>query len=173
MKSFAVLVLGASILGAAGAAPPLDPKGVKFFEQKIRPVLVQSCYPCHSRDAQKAKKLRGGLFLDSRDGLRKGGDSGPLLDGLLIKALRHDGDRKMPPKGKLPASVVADFETWLKMGAPDPRDGSAVAVRTIDIEAGKRYWAFQPTGKATPPKSSARNPIDALLDAKRQAAGLT
>jgi hypothetical protein len=173
MKPFAVLVLGASLLGTAGAAPPPDPKGVKFFEEKIRPVLVQSCYPCHSRNAQKAKKLRGGLFLDSRDGLRKGGDSGPLLDGLLLKALRYDGDRKMPPKGPLPKSVVADFETWLKMGAPDPRDGSTTTVRTIDIEAGKRYWAFQPTGRMAPPESSARNPIDAFLDAKRQAAGLT
>src|SRR5207248_11347700 len=98
MRRFAILLLAASTL-SAGAAPPPDPKGVKFFEDKIRPILVQSCYSCHSLDAQKAKKLRGGLFLDSRDGLRKGGDSGPLLDSLLIKALRHDGDRKMPPKG--------------------------------------------------------------------------
>ena len=117
MNPFAVLCLGALTLCAAGAAPPPDPKGVKFFEDKIRPVLVQSCYPCHSRDAQKAKKLRGGLLLDSRDGLRKGGDSGPVLDGLLLKALRQEGELKMPPKGKLPARVVADFEAWLKMGA--------------------------------------------------------
>src|SRR6059058_3133672 len=126
MKPFAVLVLGASILGAAGAAPPPDPKGVKFFEDKIRPVLVQSCYPCHSRDAQKAKKLRGGLYLDTRDGLRKGGDNGPALDlaqpgqSRLLQALRHQGDLKMPPKVKLPDAVAADFEAWIKLGAPDP-----------------------------------------------------
>src|SRR5262249_21340758 len=156
MRLFTLLLLAASTLRAA---PPPDPKGVKLFEDKIRPVLVQSCYQCHSLDAQKAKKLRGGLLLDSRDGMRKGGDSGPILDGLLLKALRQDGDLKMPPEGKLPASVVADFETWLKMGAPDPGDGRTVAVRSIDINAGKRYWAFQPLGKVTPPKSSARNPI--------------
>jgi hypothetical protein len=68
--------------------------------------------------------------------------------------------------------VIADFEAWLRMGAPDPRDGTTV-VKTIDIEAGKRYWAFQPTGKATPPKSPAQHPIDAFLDAKRREAGLT
>src|SRR5262245_46856611 len=101
MKSFALLLLGVSTLSATAAPPPPDPKGVKFFEDKIRPVLVQACYQCHSADAQKAKKLRGGLFLDTRDGLRKGGDSGSVLDGLLLKSLRHDGDFKMPPKGKL------------------------------------------------------------------------
>lgn len=171
MRSFAILLLGASTCCLAAAAPPPDPKGVKFFEDKIRPVLVQACYQCHSVDAQKAKKLRGGLFLDSREGLRKGGDSGAPLDGLLLKALRHDGDFKMPPKGKLPENVIADFEAWLKMGAPDPRDGTTVA-KPIDIEAGKRYWAFQPTGKITPPPSAARHPIDAFLEAKRQAVGL-
>src|SRR5437016_5269154 len=128
MKCLAVLMLTASTFCAAplprayaggSPIPPPDLKGVKFFEDKIRPVLVQQCYQCHSTDAQKAKKLRGGLFLDSREGLRKGGDNGPLLDGLLLKALRHDGDLKMPPKSKLPDSVVADFEAWLKIGAPD------------------------------------------------------
>src|SRR5438552_10914579 len=148
MKRLVILLLGTSTVCAA--APPADPGGVKFFEERIRPVLVRSCYQCHSLDAQKAKKLRGGLFLDSRAGLRKGGDSGPPLDGLLLRALRHDGDVKMRPKEKLPANVIADFEAWVKMGAPDPRDGSAAGVRAIDIEAAKRSWAFRPTGKSAP-----------------------
>src|SRR6266571_8803981 len=102
MQRLAALLLGTVALAAGQAEPPPDPKGVKFFEDKIRPVLVQQCYQCHSADAQKVKKLRGGLYLDTRDGLRKGGDSGSLLDGLLMKALRHSEDLKMPPKGKLP-----------------------------------------------------------------------
>jgi hypothetical protein len=177
MMRLAVLLLGVTLATSAYSAAPLDPKGVKLFEDKIRPVLVQKCFVCHSVDAQKAKKLRGGLYLDSREGLRKGGDNGPLLDGLLMKALRHDGDIKMPPKAKLPDAVIADFDAWLKMGAPDPRDSSAPVVKTIDIEAGKRYWAFQPLNAKVPdirnPQLPVRNPIDAFLLAKLQEKGLT
>src|SRR3954447_4206376 len=89
-----------------------DPAGIAFFEQKIRPVLVKECYSCHSSEA---RKVRGGLRVDSRDALLKGGDTGPAvvpgkpLDSLLLKALRQDG-LAMPPNGKLPDEVVADFE---------------------------------------------------------------
>src|SRR5262245_58573758 len=154
MRSSVFLTLLA-LAPAIIAAPP-DPKGVKLFEDKIRPALIQHCYQCHSQDAQKAKKLRGGLFLDTRDGLRKGGDSGPALDlaqpgqSRLLQALRHQGDLKMPPKSKLPDAVVADFEAWIKMGAPDPRDGS-VTTSKVDVEAGRRWWAFRPTAAIPPP----------------------
>jgi len=135
-------------LGSAGEvllASPLvageatNRAGVDFFEKKIRPVLIEQCYSCHSAEAAKNKKLRGGLYLDSRAGLRKGGESGPVLDNakpadsLLLKALRHDGDVRMPPKGKLAAGVVKDFEQWLAMGAPDPRDGYWFTARAIEI----------------------------------------
>src|SRR5262249_34451661 len=105
-------------------------QSVEFFEKKIRPVLTEHCYKCHSAEAEKAKKLKGGLRLDTRDGLRKGGDSGPAIvpgnaDGsLLLKALRYDGDLKMPPTKKLPDALIADIERWVAMGAPDPRTGS-------------------------------------------------
>src|SRR5581483_7982699 len=95
-------------------APPAAPSA-EFFEKKIRPVLAGHCYQCHSADAQRAKKLKAGLLLDNRDGLLHGGDSGPAVipgkpdDSRLIQALRHAGDLKMPPKGKLPDSVIADF----------------------------------------------------------------
>ncbi len=174
MKPSAAL-LSVLLVSVLQAAPPPDAKGVKFFEDKIRPALVQHCYQCHSAEAQRAKKLRGGLHLDTRDGLRKGGDNGPLLDGLLMKALRHDGDLKMPPKGKLPDSVVADFDAWLKMGAPDPRDGTT-AVKKIDVEAGKRWWAFQPLKQPAPPPArnpGSDNPIDRFLDAKLAEKGLS
>ena len=107
-------------------------EGVAFFEKRIRPVLVAECYACHS--TEKVKKVKGGLALDSRDGVRKGGDSGPAIvpgspaRSLLIKALGHDDpELAMPPKKKLDAAVVRDFEDWIRMGAPDPRDGSKAA----------------------------------------------
>src|SRR5262249_37820457 len=138
---FAALLLPAA---AHGQQP-----GVEFFEKKIRPVLVNHCYECHSAAAQKAKKLKGELLLDSKQGVREGGATGPAVvrgdvkNSLLLKALRHEGP-KMPPQGPLPPEVVADFEAWVKMGAPDPRDGAVVVKKEIDIEAGRQYWAFQP-----------------------------
>src|SRR5205085_4014877 len=103
----------------------ITPEQQKFFEAKIRPVLVTQCGKCH---AQTAEKLKGGLRLDSREGLRRGGDSGPAVvpgkpeASLLIRAIRYrDEELRMPPKEKLADAVVADFEAWVKMGAPDPR----------------------------------------------------
>ena len=99
----------------------------------MRPALVAHCYECHSA---QAKKLGGSLLLDSRDGLRKGGDSGASIvpgqpdESLLIAAVRYSPDSvHMPPKGKLPADVIAAFEAWVKMGAPDPREDSPAAGR--------------------------------------------
>src|SRR5262245_19832578 len=86
------------------AARQLDPAAVEFFEKKIRPVLTQHCYACHSMEAEKNKKLKGGLYLDSAAALLKGGDSGPVLvpgkpaESLLLKTLKYDGDTQMPPK---------------------------------------------------------------------------
>src|SRR5262245_45525255 len=146
--ALAALLLGPALARAA------DPAGVKFFEAKIRPVLVTHCYECHSAEAKKA---RGRLRLDTRATLLKGGESGPAIvpgkpvDSLLIKALRHDG-LAMPPKSKLPSSVVADFERWIKMGAPDPRDGAAAPARAaVDVEAGKKFWAYRPVQRHAPP----------------------
>src|SRR6185437_15997912 len=103
------------------------------------------------------KKLKGGLLLDTRDGLRTGGDSGPALvpgkpaDSLLIQTLKYDGDTRMPPKGKLPAAVVADFEAWVKMGAPDPRGAVTMKAQGIDLEAGRKFWCYQPLHHPTVP----------------------
>jgi len=157
----------------------LDPAGVRFFEQKIRPVLVQHCYSCHSANT---KKPRGDLRLDSRAGLLKGGTSGPALvpgkveDSLLIQALHYD-DLAMPPPGKLPASVIADFEHWVAMGAPDPRDGTAAwGTRGIDLEAGRQFWAFQaPRRHPTPAVKDVdwpRGEVDRFILARLEAVGL-
>ncbi len=136
----------------AGAAEKPDPAGIAFFETKIRPVLVKQCYSCHSAAAAKQNQLMAGLALDTREGLLKGGESGPSLvpgepgASLLLRTLHHAGKApKMPPAGKLPAPVIADFEQWIKMGAPDPRTGATVAVKKgMTVEEGRKFWSFRP-----------------------------
>jgi hypothetical protein len=153
---------------------------VEFFENKIRPVLVEHCYKCHSGHANKQK---GGLRLDSKGGMRTGGDSGPAIipgkvkESILLQALRHEGDRHMPPKGKLADTVIADFEAWIAMGAPDPRDGKAgLQTATIDWNKARRFWAFQTPVKHMPPvvhqSPGPRREIDAFLLAELERRGL-
>jgi hypothetical protein len=189
MDSFSRLVfLGAScVLAGSVAAPKVlgeqapTAEQLAFFEKNIRPVLVKECYSCHATTAQK---IRGSLTLDTRDGLRKGGENGPAIvpgdakKSLLVEAIRHSHDRlKMPPKKKLPGDVVSDFEKWIAMGAPDPREGTAKVVKTeIDIEKGRRFWAFQQAKRTTPPavKDTAwpGGDIDRFLLADLEAKGL-
>ncbi len=159
--------------------------GVEFFEKKIRPLLVDHCYDCH---AVGAKKIRGGLLLDSRDAVRKGGDSGPAVEpgdpdkSLIVKAVRFTDDGlKMPPKGKLSATAIADLEAWVKMGAPDPRDKAPVRKVVSswqDVVAQRRkWWSLQPVASpAVPqPKNQAwsTQPIDRFLLAKLEEKNLT
>jgi hypothetical protein len=167
----------------ASRAAAADQAGIDFFERKIRPVLVEHCYGCHS---ETAKKLRGGLLLDSRDGLRKGGDSGPAIEpgrpdrSLLIKAVRYtDEHLRMPPKGKLPDTLLADLEAWVKRGAPDPREAATSGKGKpsgFDPETGRRHWAFQPLRKSPVPtvKDVAwpGSDIDRFLLARLEAKGL-
>ena len=110
-----------SLLSAQDTATqPVDKAGLDFFEAKIRPVLIAHCYECHSAEA---KNVKGGLLLDSREAAHKGGDSGPAVvpkdvdESLLIGALKYDGF-EMPPKGKLPDAVIADFVKWVKWEHP-------------------------------------------------------
>ncbi|HMC88019.1 MAG TPA: DUF1549 domain-containing protein, partial [Gemmataceae bacterium] len=141
------LALGLLVPGAMSAAPSREQLG--FFEQRIRPILVKHCYRCHSANATKVK---GGLLLDTRDGLRKGGTRGPALvpgnpgASLLLKALRYE-DLEMPPSGQLPDKVIADFEKWIKDGAADPREAKTAAPPAFDREAARRFWAFRPPAR--------------------------
>jgi hypothetical protein len=137
-----------------------------FFESKIRPVLVKHCYGCHSDDSKKAK---GGLKVDTRAALLKGGDSGAAVvpksveKSLLYQAIAYqDESIQMPPDGKLPDSVIANFKKWIEMGAPDPRGAkSGVPVQAkIDIAKGREYWAYRtPTKPSLPPVQDADWPL--------------
>ncbi len=155
---------------------------VRFFESKIRPVLVKHCYECHSTESGKA---RGGLKVDSRDALQAGGDSGPavvaksLEESELYRALLyHDDGWQMPPKGKLPQSTIDDFRRWILMGAPDPRV-TAISPNVdsvIDIEAGRQVWAYQPLSPTLPPTTETQWPttaIDRFVEVKLREQGLT
>jgi hypothetical protein len=143
------------VAGLAHAANTPTAADLGFFEAKIRPVLAKNCYGCHGGDL---KSPMGGLFLDTRNGILTGGKSGPAIvpgnpdESLLIRAVRYQG-RKMPPAGPLDAAVVADLVKWVSMGAPDPRQAApAASTSSIDIEKGRKYWAFQPPVKPAPAK---------------------
>jgi hypothetical protein len=149
------------------------PEQTKFFESKIRPVLVRECYSCHSN---QVGQVRGGLWLDTKDSIRMGGDSGPAVvpgsldDSLLWNAINHF-DYAMPPRKKLSDEILQDFREWIEMGAPDPREtGESVipsAVTPEQITAGREFWSFktpQPVVPPTLPKDDwSKNEIDAFV----------
>ena len=133
---------------------------LQFFEAKIRPVLIEHCYKCHSTESGT---VRGGLGVDHREALFAGGASGPAVvpgnldESLLWNAINYV-DYEMPPNRKLPASVLADFKTWIEMGAPDPRVNEGVVVHSKVtpeiIEEGKKHWSFQLPQKLEPKASN-------------------
>jgi hypothetical protein len=172
-------LLSLVLFSIPSTAAELSPAQLQFFENRIRPVLAENCYKCHS---QQAEKIKGGFLLDTREGLLKGGDTGPAIvpgdpeSSLLIKAIRYtDLDLQMPPKGKkLPDEVIANLTMWIKMGAPDPRD--ATAAQKAWADSGKNHWAWQPLRKPPVPevKDSAwpKTPVDNFILAKLQEKGL-
>jgi mono/diheme cytochrome c family protein len=155
------------------SAAELTPAQTQFFENKIRPILSDNCYKCHSRQAERVK---GGLLLDTRDGVLKGGETGPAIvpgdpeNSLLIKAVRYTNpDLQMPPKDKkLSETQIADLVAWVKMGAPDPRLNGTVALSSLD--SGKNHWAWQKVSKPTVPEvrdaSWPKTPVDNFILAK-------
>jgi hypothetical protein len=172
---FSIGLFAAAWLAAGSllAAEKQDKAGIEFFEKHIRPVLVSKCYQCH---AATSREIKGGLVLDTREGTRKGGESGPAIvpgnldDSILIEALKHEG-LEMPPDEKLSDDVIAKFEQWVKMGAPDPRDGKAVAAkREIDFNKAREFWAFQAIKRPAVPKVAdaawPRNDVDRFVLAK-------
>ena len=181
------MVLGVS---AAQGAEPANEKArpaekipaehLEFFEKEVRPLLVKHCYECHS---SKSDELKGGLALDSRTGWQEGGDSGPAIepgnpdDSLFIQAVRYE-TYEMPPQGKLSAEEIAVFEKWVKLGAPDPREGEVARKSSsgLDLQAAREFWSFQLPEAHRPPavKDTAwpQTEIDAFVLARLEEAGL-
>jgi hypothetical protein len=131
-----------------------------FFEAKIRPVLATKCYGCHSSSLPSPFS---GLVVDTKAGLRNGGTGGPVIvpgrpeESRLLQALRYsDPKLQMPPTGKLPDAVIADFENWIAAGAPDPREDAAptearAPLKGMPVEDGRDWWAFQPVREMPAP----------------------
>jgi hypothetical protein len=158
-----------------------DDPWVTFFEQRIRPVLVKECYSCHSAES---KEIKGGLRLDTREAVLAGGDTGPAVvpgkpeESPLVEAIRYEGP-EMPPKKKLPDAVVADFERWVRIGAPDPRAGIPAPTRAktgIDVEARRSFWAYQQPRRHDAPAVAdtawPRTDVDRFVLAALEAEGL-
>ncbi|MBG89120.1 MAG: hypothetical protein CMO80_19790 [Verrucomicrobiales bacterium] len=157
----------------------------KFFETKIRPVLVEHCYDCHST---KAKRLKADLYLDNRSAALKGSESGVVIvpgepdKSIFIRAVRYQEESlEMPPEGKLPANVIADFVKWVEMGAPWPEDRSAEIAATaaggFDFEKFRReHWSFKPIEKPDLPVISNSKwpiqPLDYFVHAKLDSTGM-
>jgi mono/diheme cytochrome c family protein len=173
-------ILGSTvlILASVAAQAATGAAGVEFFEKKIRPVLIENCYKCHSAADNKVK---GGLSLDTREAVLKGGDTGPSIvpgdveKSLLIKAVRYtDPDLQMPPKDKkLSGEQIADLEAWVKMGAPDPRTNGAKIATSVISEEARKHWAYQPVRSPALPtvknRSWVQQPLDQFVLAKLEA----
>ncbi len=145
------------LLALPGGQLKAQSGSAEFFEQKIRPVLADNCYACH---AAQLKSPKGGLILDTKSGLRKGGISGAAIvpgkpgESLLFRAIRfNDLQLKMPPSGKLPEAVIADFEQWIAAGAVDPRTENAPVTKAggIDFAKRKSWWSFLPLSEMDAP----------------------
>ncbi|TWT94988.1 DUF1553 domain-containing protein [Neorhodopirellula pilleata] len=179
---FFVLILLAGLGSLTNAAE--KPERIEFFETRIRPVLAQDCYECHNSKGD----ADGGLVLDHRKGLLEGGDQGPAIvpgnpdRSLLIQAIRHDrDDLEMPSAApKLDAAIIQDFEHWVRIGAPDPRDhpptDDELAADTdwsAVMQRRKSWWSFQPISDHDPPAIDGVNhPVDRLIRNRLNEAGL-
>ena len=162
------MILFLIALSLLGVTEALGQDRIEFFEKKIRPVLAERCYQCHSAEAASTGTLMGKLQLDTREGVQQGGSRGPAVvpgqpdQSMLIEALKYtDRNLQMPPGGKLPDAVIADFVQWVALGAPDPRDAKAVDTAAMDLESGRRHWAFRPLSQVEPPEVSATGPDEA------------
>ncbi|HVW00002.1 MAG TPA: PSD1 and planctomycete cytochrome C domain-containing protein [Planctomycetaceae bacterium] len=160
----------------AADAPPTAEQ-LQFFEKKVRPVLVESCYRCHGSEKQKGK-----LRLDSRAAMLAGGGSGPAVvpgnpeESLLIQALAHvDDSLKMPPDKKLPDAQIADLTAWVKSGAAFPGDANVTAP-TARERVHSNFWSFQPPSNPAPPDVQrgdwSKSPLDRFILAELEAHGL-
>jgi hypothetical protein len=184
MRATGLIASGVIAFGwsaVALAAPPVTPQAAEFFERSVRPVLVNHCLSCHG-----TRRQSGGLRLDSRAALSRGGDDGPVVvpgdpaHSPLVRAIRREGDVKMPPRDRLPPEAVEALTTWVRMGAPWPEEAAATPA-TADVRsvaaARASHWAFRPVRKPAPPAVRnggwVRNPIDSFVLAGLETKGLS
>ncbi len=169
-----------AILTVVATSQAEDAARLEHFEKHIRPLLVERCLECHGEDSQE-----GGLRMDSRDAMLLGGDSGAAMipgnpeESLLVRAISYtDPDLQMPPDEKLDAGVVEAVRRWISEGATDPRqsDGPLAEKESIDIEAGREHWAYQPIREPSVPQvedtSWPRTDIDRFILARLESEGL-
>ena len=168
---------------ATNADDGITPEKAAFFETRIRPVLIERCFDCHSGDQPESS-----FSLESRAELLRGGKLGTAVlpgkpaQSLLVSALKHDEFIKMPPKEKLPAQQVMDFVRWVEMGAPWPNSNPASVVPESELAPGQQFsaeqqahWAFQPVTDTVPPVVNSdwpQSPIDHFILAQLNTAGL-
>ena len=184
MRSLLLATLAAAsapAFAAVTAEPTKEPAA--FFESKIRPILTDNCYKCHSLEKGKSK---GGLTLDTREGVLKGGEDGPAIkpgnpaDSPLIKAINYqDKDLQMPPSkdgGKLGDAQIAALTEWVKMGAPDPRKDEVKSKLTGLTDKARQHWAYQPVTKPAQPavknRAWCRTAVDTFILAKIEEKGM-
>jgi mono/diheme cytochrome c family protein len=178
MRASVILVTFTTAAFATAARAEDGPalQSAEFFESKVRPVLAENCFSCHGPEKQK-----GGLRLDSRAALLKGAGGEPVVvpgdpdQSILVKAVRHDGDTKMPPKKKLPDPAIEALSAWVKMGAPWPETTAGKRASSVG-EARDQHWSFRPVHKPALPAVRrgdwARTPIDIFVLAKLEQQGL-
>jgi hypothetical protein len=176
-RRLALLIVPWLAIAPARATDPEAGDGSRLFRDKIAPVLKAECFACHSTEA---KKLRGGLRLDSREAALEGGDSGPAIvpgqagESLLIRALRHEDGLAMPPKKpRLPETTITDFAKWIDAGATYSTMGESPTAGPSPIQQARSHWAFRPVKKADSPVVAdpawVKNPMDAFILAKLEA----
>jgi hypothetical protein len=164
-RSLGLLLLGC-LSSSVAASDKTPTEKAEFFEKQVRPLLLEKCVSCHG-----AEKQKGGLRLDTKDGWRRGGDSGVAVipsdpdKSLLIQAVRHTAELKMP-KDKLKDTEIAALVRWVKDGAIDPRDGGPHRIGGVTLDEANKWWAFQPVRRPEVPTSKFANPIDAYIAAK-------
>ena len=161
MRSIAKAIFPATAILLAATGNVAANEAIKFFEKKIRPVLIEHCYKCHSEEAKQKGKLKGKLRLDLREAIRGRGESGLVAivpgktdESNLYRAISYlDPELAMPPKTRLAKHVVADFKRWIEMGAPDPRDGhvAKAEAKQIDFKEARKFWAFRRPNEPTLP----------------------
>ncbi|MSQ96100.1 MAG: DUF1553 domain-containing protein [Gemmataceae bacterium] len=174
MHRFILISLGVlSFISSSASAQPDRAKLLEFFEKKVRPVLADNCFSCHG-----GAKVKGGVRLDRKETVFKMTDEPLVVPGhpeksLVIKAIRHEIEHKMPPppKAKLSAQAIDDITLWIKLGAAWPDE------KNVAGPDPRMHWAFQPVRKPDLPAVKAKdwsaNPIDAFILAKLEAKGLT